>query len=103
MKVTFYYKFIFSLFYDLYIKCLFFTGTVLPSTATLIQVTNVLTPYIMRISELKGYKEKLHLISKKLSMKRGILFDSNTKLTKPKLGDVRFLNYTIELVKIDNE
>ena len=72
-------------------------GTVLPLTATLIQVTNVLTPYIMRISEIKGYKEKLHLISKKLSMKRGILFDSDAKLTKPKLGDMVVVSNKLDI------
>lgn len=70
----------------------------LPSTVTVIKVTNVLTPYIIRICEIKHYNEKLNSINKKLFKKKEI-FKTIKKYNEPKIGDVSFYNnlYTIIL------
>ncbi|XP_017788533.1 PREDICTED: putative ATP-dependent RNA helicase TDRD12 [Habropoda laboriosa] len=59
----------------------------LPSTATTIRVTNILTPYIIRIYELKHYDEKLNLINKQLLTKRGT-FNSIKTRAEPNIGDI---------------
>nr|XP_012143302.1 PREDICTED: putative ATP-dependent RNA helicase TDRD12 isoform X2 [Megachile rotundata] len=69
-------------------QSLFNEGTTIPSTATLIQVTNILTPYIIRVYEVKNYEERLHSISKKLLIKKGALLNNNTVPIEPKLGDM---------------
>ncbi|XP_043791864.1 putative ATP-dependent RNA helicase TDRD12 isoform X4 [Apis laboriosa] len=58
----------------------------LPSTVTIIKVTNVLTPYIIRICEIKHYNEKLNSINKKLFKKKEI-FKTIKKNSEPKIGD----------------
>lgn len=59
----------------------------LPPTATIIKVTNVLTPYIIRIYEVKQYNEKLNSINKKL-LKEEKMLNSTEECIKPKIGDV---------------
>lgn len=62
----------------------------LPSTATVIKITNILTPYIVRIYEVKDYNEKLNSINKKL-LKEEKTFHSIEKDIEPKIGDVRLI------------
>ncbi|KAK1137221.1 hypothetical protein K0M31_001743 [Melipona bicolor] len=58
----------------------------LPPTATIIKVTNVLTPYIIRIYEVKQYNERLNSINKKLLKKEKTL-NSTEECIEPKIGD----------------
>ncbi|CAK9807417.1 Putative ATP-dependent RNA helicase TDRD12 [Anthophora plagiata] len=58
----------------------------LPSTAIAVKVTNILTPYIVRIYEIKHYNEKLNLINKQLLTKRE-RFNNIKKLSEPNVGD----------------
>ncbi|XP_015431040.1 PREDICTED: putative ATP-dependent RNA helicase TDRD12 [Dufourea novaeangliae] len=64
-------------------------GIILPSTAVAIKVTNILTPYFIRICKRKDYEKKLNLINNKLLLlrKRGI-FNKDTNHAEPKIGDV---------------
>ena len=59
----------------------------LPPTATIIKVTNVLTPYVIRIYEVKQYNERLNSINKKLFKKEKTL-GSTEECIEPKIGDV---------------
>ncbi|XP_043604134.1 putative ATP-dependent RNA helicase TDRD12 isoform X3 [Bombus pyrosoma] len=68
------------------VKCLLQKGAMLPSTATVIKITNILTPYIVRIYEVKDYNEKLNSINKKL-LKEEKTFHSIEKDIEPKIGD----------------
>ncbi|CAK9822064.1 Putative ATP-dependent RNA helicase TDRD12 [Anthophora retusa] len=58
----------------------------LPSTAIAVKVTNILTPYIVRIYESKHYNEKLNLINKQLLTKRE-RFNNIEKLSEPAIGN----------------
>ncbi|XP_031837952.1 putative ATP-dependent RNA helicase TDRD12 isoform X5 [Nomia melanderi] len=64
-------------------------GNILPSTAISIKVTNILTPYIIRILKQKDYKKKLNLINKKLMLleKKGML-NIDVERVEPKIGNV---------------
>ncbi|XP_076749741.1 putative ATP-dependent RNA helicase TDRD12 [Xylocopa sonorina] len=57
----------------------------LPDTASIIKITNVLTPYIIRIYEMNHYDEKLDRINKKLLVKKEIF--NVTEDVEPKIGD----------------
>ena len=61
---------------------------ILPPTAIAVKVTNILTPYIIRIYPTKDYEEKLNCISNKLllSSTRGKL-KTATKQTELKIGN----------------
>ncbi|XP_076234936.1 putative ATP-dependent RNA helicase TDRD12 [Calliopsis andreniformis] len=61
---------------------------ILPPTAVAVKVTNILTPYTIRIYEINDYEEKINTVIKKLLLlkKRGI-FNIDTKSIEPKIGD----------------
>lgn len=74
----------------------------LPPTATIIKVTNVLTPYVIRIYELKQYNERLNSINKKLLRKEKTL-NNTEECIEPKMGDVSLacdINIVILLIVI---
>lgn len=78
----------------------------LPSTATVIKITNILTPYIVRIYEVKDYNEKLNSINKKL-LKEEKTFHSTEKDVEPKIGYVRpicniYINFIMPILVIIN-
>lgn len=63
----------------------------LPSTIAAVKVTNLLTPYIVRVCETRHYDEKLNSINKKLLSRKEIFSNADSD-TEPKIGDVRLVS-----------
>ncbi|CAL7949014.1 unnamed protein product [Xylocopa violacea] len=74
--------------YGCIISCfLYRKSNMLPATASIIKITNVLTPYIIRIYEVKHYDERLDFINKKLLAKKEI-YSIAEKDMEPQIGDM---------------
>ncbi|XP_054009470.1 putative ATP-dependent RNA helicase TDRD12 [Hylaeus anthracinus] len=63
-----------------------YEDNILPITAVAITVTNILTPYIVRICEIKDRGKKLNFINNKLLLAKRKMFNVD-KHIEPKIGD----------------
>ncbi|XP_076635891.1 putative ATP-dependent RNA helicase TDRD12 isoform X2 [Colletes latitarsis] len=64
-----------------------YRGVTLPLSVVAVNVTNILTPYIIRISKIQDCEEKFKVLHKKLLLLERKLCNTDARYIEPKIGD----------------